>query len=175
MNLQENINRIKQVMGIITENDEENSFLKNVKNYNEYKKGWILSDNEGDLHIESPFKFKIFLFPKENGFYLQLDYNNDIVGIFHLFNDEEDGTMSDVMVSPKYRSMGLGKVLLIKAMDVSYSYLGGFSSDSRGITGQQRNVYTSLINNGVINGNYEINYEKAQEMIDSIVNNFTEN
>lgn len=172
MNLQENINRIRQVMGVITENSEEKSFIKNIQNYNEYKKRWIPSDNEGELYIEQPFKFNIFLFPKENGFYLELTYRNEIIGNFHLYMDEDEGAMNDVMLLPNYRGMGMGKILLIKAMDISYSYLGGFSTDIRGITGQQRNVYSSLVKSGVIDGNYQINYEMAQEMINTIVKEF---
>ena len=159
-------------MGIITENDEDKSFSKNIENYNQHKERWIQADNEGDLYIEQPFKFNIFLFPNENGFYLELTYKNEVVGNFHMYIDEDEGTMNDVMLLPKYRGKGLGKILLIKAMDISYSYLGGFESDRRGMTDLQDNVYASLVRNGIISSNHEINYDKAQEMINSVVEKY---
>lgn len=176
MNLQEQISRIKGMIRLISENDiedrEEKTFISNSEKYDSFKKRWIPSHGEGDLDIDLPFEFKVHLFPDEKGFYLELYYNNNIVGNFHSYIDEEEGMMNDTMISPNYRNKGLGKILLVKAMDVSYSYLGGFEPDRRGVMSQQSNVYDSLIKNDIINNNYDINYDKAQEMINSIVRNY---
>lgn len=153
---------------IITES-QLNIIMEYSDKYGDYKKRWIKVSNYGDLYVKDPMRFVVYLFPNEKGFLVELYYENDLVGQFHCYLDEEEGIMNDVEIDPKFRGLGLGKVLLLKAIDVSYIYLDYFQSDVRGLTSDQDNVYLSLVKNGVLDSNYNIDYDKAQDLIDSVI------
>ena len=139
--------------------------------YKDYKKGWYKYDSYGDLEVNDPLNTKIYLFPDEKGFLIELFLNGTMVGSFHCFVDEE-GMANDVQINEEYQNKGLGKVLLLKAIDVSNAYLGYFETDTRGTTMRQNHVYKSLNNSGALKNWNELDYDKAQSVIDKISNSF---
>lgn len=136
--------------------------------YTKFKNRWYVLNEYGDLTISYPFNFKIYLFPNEKGFMVELSYYGKIVGQFHSYVDE-DGMMNDVEIDSEFQGIGLGKVLLLKAIEISNIYLGYFESDIRGLTANQKYVYRSLINNKILDDKLNINYGEAQEYIESII------
>jgi len=80
--------------------------------------------------------------------------------------DEENlgGLMNDIEIAPEYQGKGFGKILTLIAMCVSENVLGFFTSDVRGLTDQQKNVYKSLQKN-VYDEKGNVDYSKAQEFI----------
>ena len=134
-----------------------------------YKKRWRKINDYEDLDISEPLKIQIYLFPNDSGFLIDLYYKEILIGQFHSYFDSEEGMKNDVEIAKTFRNKGLGKILLLIANDVSNSYLGFFESDVRGLTIDQKRVYNSLISNGQINSNLEINYEKSQELINKIL------
>jgi GNAT superfamily N-acetyltransferase len=138
--------------------------------YADYKKRWdYYGENYGDLTLPKPLKKQVYLFPNEKGFLVELFFNGVEVGHFHMYIDEDEGPMNDAVVKTDYRNKGFGKILLLTAIDVSYNYLGYYSSDSRGLTEFQNKTYASLIKYGALNNNYEIDYDKAESLINEIV------
>lgn len=139
--------------------------------YESFKKNW---DNVGssytDFDIKEPLSVSIYLFPNEKGFLVELYYDNNLVGEFHSFVDEEDGQMNDIEIKEDFQGKGLGKILLLVSINVSNNYLGFFQSDSRGLTKSQEYVYKSLNNVGVLKNWNEINYNEAQNFIDKVTN-----
>ena len=134
-----------------------------------YKKRWRKINDYEDLDISEPLKIQIYLFPNDSGFLIDLYHKEILIGQFHSYFDSEEGMKNDVQIAKTFRNKGLGKILLLIAIDVSNSYLGFFESDVRGLTIDQKRVYNSLISNGQINSNLEINYEKSQELINKIL------
>ena len=159
MNLQEQISRIHEMMGVINESK-----------YDKFKKNWVnIGDSYCDFEISEPLSISIYLFPNDTGFLVELLFNNLLVGSFHSFVDEEYAQMNDAEIDEKFRGIGLGKILLLVAINVSNNLLGFFGSDSRGLTKDQESVYKSLNNSGVLKNWDEIDYDKAQNLIDEII------
>jgi len=159
MNLQEQIKRIQSLMGVINESK-----------YDKFKKNWVnVGDSYCDFDISKPLSISIYLFPNDNGFLVELLYNNSLVGSFHSFVDEEEGQMNDVEIDEKFRGIGLGKILLLVAINVSNNSLGFFGSDTRGLTKDQESVYKSLNNTGALKKWDEIDYNNAQNLINEII------
>jgi len=81
-----------------------------------------------------------------------LTKNDDVIGTFAYYIDNEDYTPHhSVEVNPKYRGLGFGKELLLKAIKVANDYELGFSSDLS-MTLDQKRVYDSLERDGLISG-----------------------
>jgi len=137
--------------------------------YKDFKKRWTVYDVYGDLEIKQPLSTKVYLFPEQSGFLLELYLNNKLVGNFHSFLDKEEGMMNDAEVETQYQNKGLGKLLLLKAADISNSYLGFFQTDVRGITPEQELVYKSLNKANAFKNWNELDYSTAQTLINDIV------
>ncbi len=140
--------------------------------YEKYLKNWRAVEYYGDLEAEGPFSFKTYLFPRDNGFLVQLYSGKDLVGEFHSVVNEEDGQVNDAEVYEPYKSKGFGKALLLKAIDVSTLALDGFQSDPRGLTKSQENVYNSLVKSGIfdtaLGSIQDFDYGKAQNELNAI-------
>jgi len=143
--------------------------------YLSFKQRWVRVNYEqiGCYDISKPLSVDLFLFPDGEdgykGFLIDLKLNNTLIGQYHSFNDDDEGMMNDIEIAPEYQGMGLGKVLTLISMCVSEQVLGFFSRDSRGLTTQQGNVYSSLKKVNDEKGN--IDFDKAQNLINEIIDN----
>jgi hypothetical protein len=149
--------------------------IDEIGKYDKFKSRWDKVSEYGDLEINNPLRCETYLFPNEKGFLIELFYNNLLIGSFHSFVDEE-GQMNDAEILEQFQNKGFGKILLLKAIDVSNLYLGYFGTDIRGITAQQQKVYDSLSKEGIISGyGSSLDNEKAQDKINSIIKKFDAN
>lgn len=141
--------------------------------YDAFKKRWIeLPSYYGDLEVKKPISFKMYAFPNGNGVYIELYYNNSLAGFFHSLLDPEEGCLNDIEVFKEFQGLGFGKILTLKMIDV----FEGFEIDNRGLTKEQTFVYDSLIKSQAIEvylSKVTLNYDKAQEIIDSTINKLT--
>lgn len=159
---------------LITESQYKRILKEYSDKYSSYKERWVQVnyENIGCYNIPQPLSVDVFLFPDGEdgyrGFLIDLKLNNSLIGQFHSVIDMEDfGLMNDIEISPEYRSKGLGKVLTLIAMCVSENFLGFFTSDVRGLSTQQKNVYNSLQKN-VYDETGNVDYGRAQEFINKI-------
>lgn len=140
--------------------------------YVDYKKKWFKNNQIVDLEINKPFSFNIYLFPNQNGFLVELFNDNNLIGQFHSFLDEDEGFLNDIEISKPFQKKGIGKILTLLAIEVGNNYLDGFSTDSRGVNPNQWKIYQYLLSEKIISSDFRINYEKAQEEINKIISKF---
>lgn len=105
---------------------------------------------------EIPYNTKTILSSQtdfENSFKLQLfTKNNELIGIFYYYIDPYDFIPHhSVEVNTKFKGLGFGKELLLKAIKVANDYDLGFVMDSN-MTNEQKRVYDSLYRDGYIDG-----------------------
>ncbi|NBX27476.1 MAG: GNAT family N-acetyltransferase, partial [Chitinophagia bacterium] len=121
------------------------------------KKAYVQDDDLMEYGGEvAPFNTKTIVSSQsdfQNSFKITLlTKNDDVIGTFAYYIDNEDYTPHhSVEVNPKYRGLGFGKELLLKAIKVANDYELGFSSDSS-MTLDQKRVYDSLERDGLISG-----------------------
>jgi len=160
--------KIKSFQEFLT---EENS-ASNYK-YDKFKTRWIeIPSYYGDLEVKFPISLKMYAFPNGNGVYIELYYNGILAGFFHSLLDPEEGCSNDIEVFEEFQGLGFGKILTLKMIDI----FDGFEIDSRGLSKQQSSVYDSLINKEAIEvylSKVNLNYDKAQELINSIIEKLT--
>jgi hypothetical protein len=155
---------------IILEAIRKEFLIKENSNYDNYKKNWrYVGDSYTNLIIEEPLKLKTWLFPNENGFYIELFFNNNLIGHFHSYYDNDEGLMNDSFIIDGYQNKGFGKILLLLAIDIGNDYLGFFSSDVRGLNQNQYKIYSFLKKENIISDSDKIiDYDKANELISII-------
>lgn len=151
--------------------DESSSYEEGpyVDKYQQFKHRWRKISDYGDLVLPEPLSYDVYLFPEEKGYLLELKLRDRVIGSYHSYYDEDEGLMNDAQIGNDMRGIGLGKVLLLKAIDVSNSYLGFNNSDARGLTTDQKRVYDSLHRQKAYNNDGSLNYDKAQEIIMQVI------
>lgn len=139
--------------------------------YSEYHHKWIKADIELATYLPEAINVDVFLFPDEQrefrGFCIDLYLSGILVGNFHCFLDLDEGFMNDAEIDEAYQRRGLGKILLMAAIDTGMSYLGAFAPCSRGVNPDQWKIYDWIDEHGIWT-NEGLDYKKASMAIDEI-------
>lgn len=141
--------------------------------YTECHHRWIRADIELSGYLPSEISVDVYLFPDEQhefrGFCIDLYLSDILVGQFHCFLDADEGFMNDAEIDEAYQRRGLGKILLMAAIDTGLSYLGAFAPCYRGVNPDQLKIYDWIDERGIWTDK-GLDYDRAYVAIRGIAN-----
>lgn len=107
--------------------------------------------------VPTVFKFKVSSRSNfQSGFTLELTRSGKTIGRYSYALDDEGLSRQDVRLDADYLNQGLGKILVLKAIQLAHNYDLGYSEDSLGVTSDMRRVYSSLLRSKLIRSDYTL-------------------